>query len=316
MSNTISFIIRAIDRTKAGVNSAKGELKGLAKAFGGGGIAGMLGRGAILGALVLSGRAVARWADEIRRDTTGLFDGFTHSAADALGRTSNFFNEWGRQFKARTVELAGYWAKLFSGEITFMGKEKGGLLPELPARDPAKDAETRKAIDAEKEKRMSADDLMRIREKEMRAADSARSRKRDDLDLELDYQKKLNAYNDARLAVDKERAAVAKEAERRAQEAAEKEKELAEAASQAAEKAAEAAVKQRQKIIARALDVAEARTQGAGMAIFAGGRRITAAQSAAMGARVAALRGDDPQKQQRETNIILRDIWRFLGGGK
>lgn len=74
---------------------------------------------------------------------------------------------------------------------------------------------------------------------------------------------------------------------------------------------------QKRRALSEAVSRASSAIQSEGMAFFAGGRSrgISSANSAAMGARIRSLTGDDPTKFQRDTAFTLQQIYRLLGGG-
>lgn len=205
MSNMISFIIRAIDLTKAGVNSAKRELKGLAKAFGGGNIVGMLGRGAIAGALVLSARAVGRWAEEIRDAAEGAFDSFATSGA--------------RSINAVTARLSNFW-KAFKGEVvgTLGAKVENlfGLDPNAEASD-ADVARVKSEEDAKlaqiarirklQEETMMVDELLKLREDELHVQEAILAKNkqdRDALEEKLKIEKAIRDLKEKQAKIDED----------------------------------------------------------------------------------------------------------------
>lgn len=119
MANSVSFVIRAIDLTKQAVNSAKAQLGGLMNAFGGSQIGGMLGKGLFVGALALSAKRVAAWAEEIKSASAGAFGEFETRGANSISRVTGYLRALGQEFKntivgglGKTLEVLG----LSSGE--------------------------------------------------------------------------------------------------------------------------------------------------------------------------------------------------------
>jgi hypothetical protein len=109
MSNTVSFIIRAIDMTKQGVASAKKQLNGLAQATGLKSL-GALGKGAVLAGIALLAKSIANTAEELDESGKAL-SRWQRQGVQAVTTVSGNFKTFFGELKGGLVSASGAWLR-------------------------------------------------------------------------------------------------------------------------------------------------------------------------------------------------------------
>lgn len=109
MSNTVSFIIRAIDMTKQGVASAKKQLNGLAQATGLKSL-GALGKGAVLAGIALLAKSIANTADELDESGKAL-SRWQRQGVQAVTTVSGNFKTMFGTLKSDLASMGGAWLR-------------------------------------------------------------------------------------------------------------------------------------------------------------------------------------------------------------